>query len=96
MKNRQVLPGKTLTREVGAAIASVAFALLLTGCVPYSFAQQQRQQTFHSAQEAGSALFAAAQNDNERALLDILGLEGNSRPTLITLRSLDEVYSTAL
>ena len=75
-KNRELLHAKSLTRELVAAIAFVALALLLTGCVPFSFAQQQRQQTFHSAEEAGAALFAAAQNENEKALLDILGPKG--------------------
>jgi len=76
IKNCEVSLGKSLARELAAAIAFVAFALLLTGCVPYSFAQQQGQQTFHCAEEAGVALFAAAQNENEKALLDILGPEG--------------------
>jgi len=76
--NRELLHGKSLTSELAAAIAFVAFALLLAGYVPYSFAQQQGQQTFHSAEEAGVALFAAAQNENEKALLDILGLDGKN------------------
>ena len=76
MKNRELLLGRSFTRELAAVIAFVAFALLLAGYVPYSFAQQQGQQTFHYAEEAGSALFAAAQNDNDKALLDILGPEG--------------------
>lgn len=76
IKNRKVLLDKSLTRELTAAIAFVAFALLLAGYVPYSFAQQQGQRTFHSAEEAGSALFAAAQNENEKALIDILGPAG--------------------
>ncbi|HEX2713921.1 MAG TPA: DUF2950 family protein, partial [Candidatus Acidoferrales bacterium] len=76
IKNREALLCKSLTRELAAAIAFVAFALLLAGYVPYSFAQQQGQHTFHSPEEAGVALFAAAQNENEKALLDILGPEG--------------------
>jgi hypothetical protein len=71
IKDREVLFGKSFARELATAIAS--FALLLAGYVPCSFAQQQEQQTFHSAEEAGSALFAAAQNDDEKAALDILG-----------------------
>src|SRR5215472_7010592 len=75
IKNCEVSLGKSLARELAAAIAFVAFALLLTGYVPYSFAQQQGQRTFHSAEEAGNALFAAAQNEDDKVLLDILGPE---------------------
>src|SRR5215472_2108796 len=78
MKDREALVGKFFARELTAAIAFVAFALLLAGYVPYSLAQQQGQRTFQSAEEAGSALFAAAQNENEKALLDILGLDGKN------------------
>jgi hypothetical protein len=48
----------------------------LAGYVPYAFAQQQGQRTFHSAEEGGNALFAAAQKENEDALIDILGPAG--------------------
>ena len=75
IKNSEVSPGKSLARELAAAIAFVAFALLLAGYVPYSFAQQQGQRTFHSAEEAGNTLFAAAQNEDDKVLLDILGPE---------------------
>ena len=73
MKDKDLLFRKSFARELAAAIAFVAFALLLAGYVPYSFAQQLGQRTFHSAEEAGSALFTAAQNENEKAALDILG-----------------------
>lgn len=76
MKDREVLFPRPFARELAAAIVFVAFALLLAGYVPYSFAQQQEQRTFHSADEAGSALFTAAQSENEKALLDILGPAG--------------------
>lgn len=68
--------GKSFARELVTAVAFVAFATLLAGYVPYSLAQEHRQQTFHSPEEAGSALFAAAQIDNEKAALDILGSAG--------------------
>jgi len=49
-------------------------ALLLVGCFAApSVAQQPAQKTFLSADEASKALVAAAQNDDEKALLDILG-----------------------
>ena len=57
------------------AIAVVA--ILLTGCFPArSLAQQNGQNTFPSAEDASAALFAAAQGNNEKVLLDILGPEG--------------------
>jgi hypothetical protein len=51
-----------------------ALALLVAGCIPTrSMAQQPGQKTFSSAQEATAALVAAAQSNDEKALLDILG-----------------------
>jgi Protein of unknown function (DUF2950) len=53
-------------------LAAVAF--LLAGCFPMlSRAQQAGQKTFPSAQEACKALVTAAQSDDEKALLEILG-----------------------
>jgi hypothetical protein len=76
MKDREILSGKSVARELATAVAFVAFATLLAGFVPYSDAQEQGQRTFHSAEEAGSALFAATQKENEEALIDILGPAG--------------------
>src|ERR1019366_5366007 len=54
-----------------------AVAILLTGCFPSrSMAQQQGQKTFPSAEDASNALVLAAQNNDEKALLDILGPDG--------------------
>ena len=54
-----------------------AVALLLAGCFPGgAMAQQKGQKTFSSAEEASNALVAAAQNNDEKAMLDILGPEG--------------------
>jgi hypothetical protein len=51
-----------------------AAAVLLTGCFPSpSMAQQQGQKTFPSSEDAGSALVLAAQNNDEKAMLEILG-----------------------
>jgi len=51
-----------------------AVAVLLTGCFPSrSMAQQQGQKTFPSPEDAGSALVLAAQNNDEKAMLEILG-----------------------
>src|SRR5277367_2156800 len=54
-----------------------ALAVLLTGffVVPSS-AQQPGQKTFSSAEEASQALVSAAQSNDEKAMLDILGADG--------------------
>ena len=54
-----------------------AVAILLTGCfsIP-SVAQQPGQKTFSSPEDASHALVAAAQNNDEKAMLDILGRDG--------------------
>jgi hypothetical protein len=54
-------------------------AILLTGCAsshPGPMAQQPGQKTFSSADEAVSALVTAAQSNDEKAMLDILGPDG--------------------
>jgi len=54
-----------------------AFAILLMGCFClHSMAQQPGQKTFASAEEASSALVAAVQSDDEKAMLDLLGPDG--------------------
>src|SRR5580692_7709166 len=52
-------------------------AILATGCsaIP-SAAQQPGQKTFSSAEDASHALVTAAQSNDEKAMLDILGAEG--------------------
>jgi hypothetical protein len=51
-----------------------AIAVLLTGCLPTrSMAQQEGQKTFSSPEDASNALVTAAQNNDEKALLEILG-----------------------
>jgi hypothetical protein len=57
--------------------SSSAVAILFMGCVPArSIAQQTGQKTFPSAEEASNALFTAAQNNDEKAMMGILGPEG--------------------
>ena len=52
-------------------------ALLLTVCFPTrSLAQQSGQKTFSSAEAASNALVTAAQSNDEKAMLEILGPEG--------------------
>jgi len=53
---------------------SAAVAIVMTGCLAVGAAAQQRgQKTFSSAEEASKALVAAAQSNDEKALLEILG-----------------------
>lgn len=53
---------------------SGVLAVLLTACfATCSMAQQAGQKTFSTAEEASNALFTAAQNNDEKAMLDILG-----------------------
>jgi len=55
----------------------VAAAILLAACVPdSSIAQQKGQKTFSSPQEASTALVAAAQSNDPKAVLEILGPDG--------------------
>jgi hypothetical protein len=54
-----------------------AVAILLTASFPArSLAQQLGQKTFASPEEASNALFKAAQNNDEQAMLEILGPDG--------------------
>jgi hypothetical protein len=54
----------------------VAALFLTCGLATRSLAQQAGQKTFSSAEEASQALLAAAQNNDEKAMLDILGPDG--------------------
>jgi hypothetical protein len=52
-------------------------AILLTVCFPArSMAQQPGQKTFSSAEEASNALFTAAQSNDQKTMLEILGPAG--------------------
>ncbi len=58
-------------------LAVVGVLVLLGVCLPArSVAQQTGQKTFSSAEEASNALVAAAQSNDEKAMLDILGRDG--------------------
>ena len=53
---------------------ALAAAILLVVCYPArSIAQQQGQKTFSSAQQASEALVTAARNNDEKAMIAILG-----------------------
>src|ERR1035441_7991174 len=52
-------------------------AIFLTACFSIrSMAQQPGQKTFLSAEEAGNALVAATKNNDEKAMVEILGRDG--------------------
>jgi hypothetical protein len=53
-----------------------AVAILLTAYLPTSMAQQRGQKTYSSPEDASNALVAATQNNDEKAMLDILGPDG--------------------
>jgi len=56
---------------------AAVFAVLLTACfLTPCLAQQFGQKTFPSPEDAGSALLAATQSNDEKAMLDVLGPEG--------------------
>jgi hypothetical protein len=60
-----------------SAVVATIFALLLTMCLTTrSMAQQAGQKTFPSAEAASNALVAAAENNDEKATLEILGPDG--------------------
>ena len=58
-------------------LATAAVAVLVIGCFSFpSVAQQPGQKTFSSAEEASNAMFTAAQGNDEKAMLGILGANG--------------------
>jgi hypothetical protein len=67
------LNSTTHSRFRRAATLLLAVALLVTSKAVVAFAQQPQQRAFSSAEEATRALFAAAQNHDEAALMEILG-----------------------
>jgi hypothetical protein len=58
-----------------AIVAFATLALLVMGYAQSCLAQQPSQKTFSSAAEASSALYAAVQNHDEQAVIEILGGE---------------------
>jgi hypothetical protein len=58
----------------GGSTQFVLMALIFAGCFPARLAAQEiGQKTFPSAEEASQALVTAAQNNDEKAMLDVLG-----------------------
>jgi hypothetical protein len=63
-------------RVVGPRLAAVSILATLILWSQLTLAQELNQQSFHSPEEASAALFAAAQQTDNRALLEILGPAG--------------------
>jgi hypothetical protein len=63
-------------RVSGLRLAAVSILATLIPWSQLTLAQELNQQVFHSPEEASAALFAAAQQTDNRALLDILGPAG--------------------
>jgi hypothetical protein len=74
MRRTQLNCGKS-HRARAVKLAAVAF-LLPASFATYCAAQDHGQKTFSSAADATSALFTAARNNDEKALLAILGPDG--------------------
>jgi hypothetical protein len=71
-KKLELFGGKKLLRLAGSALAvTVAFSTV-------ALAQGPGQKTYASPEEASNALFAAAQKNDQAALLEVLGKEGKS------------------
>ncbi len=69
---------RNFNKFLWANLPSLAvIAMLLTGFIPGRvMAQQHGQKTFGSAEEASNALVAAAKDNNQKAMLEILGPGG--------------------
>jgi hypothetical protein len=63
-------------RLSGLRLAAVSILATLIPWSQLTLGQELNQQVFHSPEEASAALFAAAQQTDNRALLDILGPAG--------------------
>jgi len=69
-----VLDFGVLRRAYTVKLQLAAAAILLVLCYPMrSIAQQQSQKTFSSAQQASDALLTATRNNDEKAMIQILG-----------------------
>jgi hypothetical protein len=71
-KKLELFSGKKLLRLAGSALAvTVAFSTA-------ALAQAPGQKTYASPEEASNALFAAAQKNDQTAMLEVLGKDGKS------------------
>jgi hypothetical protein len=66
-----------LKARLKARLQAAAVVVVLTmGLAAVCAAQQAKQKTFSSAEEAAKALFTAVQSNDEKAMLDVLGADG--------------------
>jgi hypothetical protein len=73
----RVMNGKPEGSQASRSSRVAAFAVILMAGFPMvASAQQVGQKTYASPEEASQALFAAAQKNDEKALLDVLGPDG--------------------
>src|SRR5271156_2935503 len=72
---RTKLTFDTIHRAKPSRLPVIAMLLAVCFATP-SMAQQADQKTFSSPEEAGKALVAAMQSNDEKAMLDILGRDG--------------------
>jgi len=64
----------------GGLIRLAMVAVILTAYLPASsMAQEEGQKTFSSAEDASLALVTAIQNNDERAMLDVLGQDAKQK-----------------
>jgi len=63
-------------KSYGASLAGLAAVAILLTFPTRSVAQQRGQKTFPSPEEASNALVAAAQSNDEKTMLEILGPDG--------------------
>jgi Protein of unknown function (DUF2950) len=76
-RNRMRKTNLNVVKLSGISLPTLAaVAVFLTVCVPVSMAQQPGQKTFSSPEDASNALLMAAQSNDEKAMLDILGPDG--------------------
>lgn len=76
MRDKTITFDKSSRRKIAELFTVFAAFIFILWIVPSSLAQQPNQRTFQSAEAASGALFGAAQQQVDRALLDILGPAG--------------------
>src|ERR1700722_5861212 len=75
-EKRESFSWKSLLRQSTSAIALTS--ALVLACSSVTLAQGPGQKTYASPEEASQALFAAAQKNDQAALLEVLGKDGKS------------------
>jgi hypothetical protein len=76
MTGEEIMNTKKITREKiisGKSSATIAFAILTLLAATGAFAQSSAPERFSSPEEAARALFTAVKDDNEPAMMQVLG-----------------------